>query len=108
MSARPLITAFIASRLQPGHRERVLRGTPAATRIRSLLLGNGPGAQRGCGILPCGKAELIRLEKFQAAFEAARKTLAVKADIGSHLRREIQKGRNGLKLRQHGSCDEGG
>src|SRR5215469_10398151 len=81
-SARRLITAFTASRLQPGHTERVLRGTPAATGIRSLLLSNGPGAQRGFDILPCGKAELIRLEKVQAAFDAAFMTRAVTADMG--------------------------
>src|SRR5215469_3442891 len=83
------MTASIASRLQLGQRDSVLRGTPAATGIRSLLLSSGPGAQSGCGILTWEKDELTRLDKVQAAFDATCKTWAGTVDMWIHLRCEI-------------------
>jgi hypothetical protein len=70
--ASPLITLSTASRLQSGQSDRVRLGTPVAIGIRSQLLGSGPGAQDGCGSLPCGKIELMFLAKDHAAFDIDR------------------------------------
>src|SRR6266852_7876767 len=80
--ASPLITASSASRLQPGQRERVRRGTPVGIGTLSQLLRSGLGAQDGCGSLPWGKIELMFLAKDHAALDNDLMTLADWADMG--------------------------
>src|SRR5580658_3874471 len=96
--ASPLITASTASRLQSGHSDKVRRGTPVAIGTLSQLLGSGPGAQDGCGSLPCGKIELMFLAKDHAALDNDLVKLA--ADI-RHLHCGFAQRREYSDLRKH-------
>src|SRR2546423_469639 len=52
----PLSTALTASRLHFGHSDCIDRGTPSGSLERSALVGIGPAAHAGVGLLLWGNA----------------------------------------------------
>src|SRR5215469_18931742 len=68
MSRSPRRNASTASRLQSGHRDNVLLGTPLSICVRCLLFRRGPGAHLGRGKRPAGSTVLIGRSSFQTTF----------------------------------------
>src|SRR5207237_3211384 len=80
-SISPFSTRSTASRLQSGHSDWVLLGTPTAIGVRSRCFRRRPGAQLGLGKSPSGNKLLILRSTFQVIFAAPEAMSDVKASM---------------------------